>query len=244
MRPTSLLVLILPLSGMGLVSFSMLPERHVEPIRWELAPISSSDLAAMSLPIAPRSPVERVPIYPDGTTSEIPLAADLLPTPLPHPDLPVNLLLEECATPERFEEWHRGTSTERLCSNIVRIEHLLAWNPHTCSCKDSILAGVRSREVTLAHEMREEDALLNAEKDWLEREVRRQVARALDDAVVLEIFRLPRTEEEFMREIEDWTAEERDIQFELMLAAHVKLKETAIDAELSAGRSKVIPRGG
>ena len=235
MRSTPLLVFLLPLWGVGLISWSVTPEVLERPIRRDPPKPLYGELPVVSSPIPYRTPVVPLPVSEMASMAVTEEVAEAHA----HPKLPEDPLLEECASPSRFSEWYRGTPNEQLITSLVRIQDLLAWDPHTCACQADALHSVRSREVELVHQMREQVPLLRREKAWLEGEVRRLLAQGLEDGVYLEVFLLPHTKEDLLLDFETWTKEDRALHRYLLTAAVLQQKELAIDAEFDSGRYRV-----
>ena len=242
MRSTPLLALILPLLGTGWVSLSAEPEAHVEEILFNSPPLSSGELpVVVGTPTSVRElAAETMSLQ--GETSNASLFHTVTNTKASHeplPELPINPLLEEDASPERYAEWYRGTATEHLCQNLTRLRSIRNWDPKTCSCVNSELLLRRSAMHQLVHDLHLKSDLLLAEETWLNIEIRRQVRADLAKGGSLMVFRMPQTEDGMRRALERISKEERRILGHLFVEARTETRRVAIEAEHAAGRYKV-----
>jgi len=240
MRSTPLLALILPLLGTGWVSLSAGLEVPVERIQPSSPSLSSGELpAVIGTPTSARELAAETTILQDETSVAFPPLEESEGAQVPLLALPLNPLLEEGASPERYAEWYRGTATEHLCQNLARLTAIYSWNPKTCSCVNPDLLLKHSARHELVHDLHEKRELLREEMNWLTKEVRRHVQADLASGGSLTVFRLPKTEERMKAALEGLPEEELWILGRLLIEAQREIRQATFEAEHAAGRYKL-----
>jgi len=240
MRSTPLLFIILPLLGTGWVSLEARPESSVmelQPTAVSHAPEEPS--LVMKTAATPRASAVERPTLEDEEPVASPLLSDV---ELEHSDLPllpINPLLEEDATPERYSEWYRGTSTEQLTQSLFRLNSIRIWDPKTCACADSELSLQTSATHERVHELLEQKDLLLAEGRWLAKEIRRKVRADLASGGSLMVFRMSQSKEGMKSDLEGSSKEELWILGHLLMEAQLETRRVAVEAAFAAGHYKV-----
>jgi hypothetical protein len=236
------MALILPLTGIGWVSWSANPETAMGDILKATEDAISSELTEeITPPVSIRELATNTPVLAADLSVPLLLSAPVEMESEPLPRLPVNPLLEDGATPKRYAEWYRGTPTELLCKNMTRLAAIRKWDPKTCPCSNSDPSFHPSKAHALRHELHHKTNLLLEEGNWLAMEIRRQIKADLKDGGSLPVFRMPRTRARMMTALQGSSKEERRVLGHLLMEAQIETRRVAIEAEFVAGRYKVSP---
>ena len=234
------LLIILTLLGTGWISLRPAPEAFAEgPPRPTTAPPHPGPMQAQRSP-APARRAAGVPAPSADAIGTPPVpsigafrSADL-------PSAPINALLDGGATAAHYVEWYRGTSTEHLCQNLIRLNTLRSWDPETCPCATAEPPPKDARAHDLLHALSEKKQLLKNEESWLMKEVRRQVQADLKAGGSLPVFRLPGTETQVREALLGRSREEGQILEHLVREARGAARRAAFEEEFAAGNYKVL----
>jgi len=239
MRFTPLLLLVMIPLGAGWLSPKAAPVSPLEaPQPFTAATSHEEPLRVDETPTSARRAAESPALMPEAVAAS-PAFGMVTTTAAYLPLLPINPLLEEGATSERYAEWYKGTPTELLCQSLIRLSTLRRWDPKTCSCVNSELLLKRTKAHDQVHSLHKQDELLKKEEGWLRTEVQRQVQADLKSGGSLEVFRLPRTQVQMSEALEGSSREERAILRNLLREARSAARHAAVEGEFAAGNYRV-----